>query len=110
MSDVLFGELDLRDITFFGQHWDSLIGLRLVAAQPERFPRVVTGNGGITTGERPPHSALPPWQNFPPTNEHLPVLRSAATRGHTMHTHALITPHTPPPPTHTPLTRPNRPP
>src|SRR3546814_5293472 len=37
MSDVLFGELDLRDITFFGQDWGSLIGLRLVAAQPERF-------------------------------------------------------------------------
>src|SRR5689334_886928 len=28
MSELLFGHLDLRDITFFGQDWGSLVGLR----------------------------------------------------------------------------------
>src|SRR3546814_3359261 len=73
MSDVLFGELDLRDITFFGQDWGSLIGLRLVAAQPERFARVVIGNGGMPTGERPPNEAFLSWQTFARTTEHFPV-------------------------------------
>src|SRR3546814_8117808 len=72
-SDLLFGELDLRDITFFGQDWGSLIGLRLVAAQPERFARVVIGNGGMPTGERPPNEAFLSWQTFARTTEHFPV-------------------------------------
>src|SRR3546814_2420951 len=73
MSDVLFGELDLRDITVFGQDWGSVIGLRLVAAQPERFARVVIGNGVMPTGERPPNEAFLSWQTFARTTEHFPV-------------------------------------
>jgi haloalkane dehalogenase len=42
--------LDLRDITAFVQDWGSLIGLRLVAAFPDRFARVVLANGGLPTG------------------------------------------------------------
>lgn len=42
--------LDLRDITLFCQDWGGLIGLRLVAAFPERFARVVVGNTGLPTG------------------------------------------------------------
>jgi haloalkane dehalogenase len=41
---------DLRDITLFCQDWGGLIGLRLVAAMPERFARVVAGNTGLPTG------------------------------------------------------------
>ena len=41
---------DLRDITLFCQDWGGLIGLRLVAAFPERFARVVVGNTGLPTG------------------------------------------------------------
>lgn len=42
--------LDLKDITLFCQDWGGLIGLRLVAAFPERFARVVVGNTGLPTG------------------------------------------------------------
>jgi haloalkane dehalogenase len=42
--------LDLRDITLFCQDWGGLIGLRLVAAFPERFARVVVANTGMPTG------------------------------------------------------------
>jgi haloalkane dehalogenase len=42
--------LDLTDITLFCQDWGGLIGLRLVAAFPERFVGVVAGNTGLPTG------------------------------------------------------------
>jgi haloalkane dehalogenase len=53
MSDWLI-QLDLNDITVFFQDWGSLIGLRLVAAFPERFGRVVLANGGLPAGVIPP--------------------------------------------------------
>lgn len=51
--------LDLRDITVFFQDWGSLIGLRLVAAFPERFARVVLANGGLPAGPVPEAFATP---------------------------------------------------
>lgn len=42
--------MDLKDITLFCQDWGGLIGLRLVAAFPERFARVVVANTGLPTG------------------------------------------------------------
>ena len=36
--------LDLRDITLVCQDWGGLIGLRLVAENPDRFTRVVAAN------------------------------------------------------------------
>ena len=51
--------LDLRDITFFGQDWGGLIGLRLVAAQPDRYARVVIGNTGLPTGDGAPQRGVP---------------------------------------------------
>jgi haloalkane dehalogenase len=63
-ADVVFGALDLRDITFFGQDWGGLVGLRLVAAEPDRFARVVVANTGLPTGERRPTDAFLAWQKF----------------------------------------------
>jgi haloalkane dehalogenase len=60
----VFDHLDLRDVTFFGQDWGGLVGLRLVAAQPERFARVVVGNTGLPTGEGRPTDAFLAWQKF----------------------------------------------
>jgi haloalkane dehalogenase len=42
---------DLRNITLFCQDWGGLIGLRLVAAFPERFARVVVANTGLPVGD-----------------------------------------------------------
>ncbi|WP_404369750.1 haloalkane dehalogenase [Sphingomonas sp. MMS24-J45] len=42
--------LDLTEITLFCQDWGGLIGLRLVAAFPERFARLVVANTGLPTG------------------------------------------------------------
>ncbi|KZX59099.1 haloalkane dehalogenase [Halioglobus sp. HI00S01] len=58
MSDWLC-QLDLQGITVFFQDWGSLIGLRLVAAFPERFANVVLSNGGLPAGLIPEEFAEP---------------------------------------------------
>jgi haloalkane dehalogenase len=73
MSEVVFDRLDLRDAIFFGQDWGGLIGLRLVAAEPERFAGVVVANTGMPTGDRKPNEAFLAWQNFASTTETFPV-------------------------------------
>jgi haloalkane dehalogenase len=67
MRQVLFDHLDLRHLTFFGQDWGGLVGLRLVAADPERFDRVVVGNTGLPTGDRKPSDAFLAWQRYSQT-------------------------------------------
>jgi len=49
MSDWLTA-LDLTGITLFCQDWGGLIGLRLVAAFPDRFARLVIANTGLPVG------------------------------------------------------------
>ena len=75
MSELVFDRLDLRDITYFGQDWGALIGLRLVAGDPDRYARVVIGNGGLPTGDRPPNEAFLAWQNYAATAEDFPIGR-----------------------------------
>jgi len=67
MSALVFDHLDLADCTFFGQDWGGLIGLRLVAAQPDRFSRVAVGNTGLPTGDQQPSDAFLRWQRFSQT-------------------------------------------
>ena len=45
--------IDLNNITVFFQDWGSMIGLRLVAAFPERFSHVVLANGALVSGPIP---------------------------------------------------------
>ena len=73
MSELLFDKLKLRHITFFGQDWGGLIGLRLVASAPERFDRVVVSNTGLPTGDRKLSDAFLAWQNFSQTSETFPI-------------------------------------
>lgn len=49
MTQWLTG-LDLTNITLFCQDWGGLIGLRLVAAHPGRFARLVIANTGLPIG------------------------------------------------------------
>lgn len=49
MSDWLTA-LDFTDITLFCQDWGGLVGLRLVAAFPDRFARLVVSNTGLPIG------------------------------------------------------------
>ncbi len=56
----LVEKLDLRDATFFGQDWGGLVGLRVVAAQPDRFARIVVSNTGLPSAE-----GLSGWLGYP---------------------------------------------
>lgn len=73
--ELLFDHLDLDDVTFFGQDWGSLVGLRLVAEHPERFARVALANGGLPTGEEPTTDAFLAWQEFSQSAPQLPIGR-----------------------------------
>ncbi len=48
---LVLDHLDLREATLVGQDWGGLIGLRLVAENPDRFARVVAANTGLPTGD-----------------------------------------------------------
>lgn len=50
----LVKKLEIRDVTFFGQDWGGLIGLRVVAEHESRFARVVISNTGLPTGDLKP--------------------------------------------------------
>ncbi len=56
--------MDLNDIILICQDWGGLIGLRLVAAEPQRFARVVTANTMLPTGDHDPGEAFKKWQAF----------------------------------------------
>jgi haloalkane dehalogenase len=56
--------LDLRGVTLVAQDWGGLIGLRLVAGDPDRFARVVAANTFLPTGDRAPSNAFLAWQKF----------------------------------------------
>ena len=64
MQEAIVDHLDLRQVTFFGQDWGGLIGLRLVAENPDRFDRVVIANTGLPTGDFTPSEAFMSWQKF----------------------------------------------
>jgi len=65
----------LSDITLFGQDWGGLIGLRLVAADPDRFARVAVSNTGLPTGDQKMSDAFVSWQEFARNTESFPVGR-----------------------------------
>jgi len=73
-AHVLDG-LGLQDVTLVGQDWGGLIGLRLVAAHPDRFARVVAANTFLPTGDRHPGDAFLAWQRFSQEVPELPVGR-----------------------------------
>lgn len=71
MSDWLL-QLDLHEITLFCQDWGGLIGLRLVAAFPERFAAVVAGNTGLPTGAGIT-DGFKAWLEFSQTVPQMPI-------------------------------------
>jgi haloalkane dehalogenase len=59
-----FDALGLRDVTLFCQDWGGLIGLRLVAAQPDRFAAVCASNTFLPTGDGKASEAFESWRAF----------------------------------------------
>lgn len=73
MREALFDRLGLDSITFFGQDWGGLIGLRLAAEHIDRYERIVVSNTGLNTGDRPPTEAFLRWQEFSQTTPSFPI-------------------------------------
>jgi haloalkane dehalogenase len=57
-------QLDLQNIILICQDWGGLIGMRLVADEPDRFARVVTSNTMLPTGDHNPGAAFLQWQTY----------------------------------------------
>ncbi|WP_390911028.1 haloalkane dehalogenase [Pseudosulfitobacter sp. SM2401] len=60
-------QMDLTGITLVCQDWGGLIGLRLVAARPDRFARIVVANTALPTGDQPMNDAFTAWREFSQT-------------------------------------------
>lgn len=73
--ELLFDQLNLHDVTIFGQDWGSLVGLRLIAEHPDRFARVALSNGGLPTGDERANDAFLAWQEFSQNAPELPIGR-----------------------------------
>ena len=56
--------LDLRNAILVGQDWGGLIGLRVLALDPERFAGVVAANTGLPDGRHDPGKAFHAWREF----------------------------------------------
>jgi haloalkane dehalogenase len=75
-------------MTFFGQDWGSLVGLRVVAEMPERFDRVVLANGALPTGTTPVPFAFKVWRAFARFSPWFPIgkiVKAGCTNGLTLH-------------------------
>ncbi len=71
MSDWLIA-MKLENIALFCQDWGDLIGLRLVAAFPDRFARVVVGNTGLPVGTGMT-DGFKQWLDFSQSVPELPI-------------------------------------
>ena len=69
----LLDQLQLENITLVCQDWGGLIGLRLVAENPQRFARVVAANTMLPTGDHDPGEAFRNWRKFSQEVPQFPV-------------------------------------
>ncbi len=73
LTDLVVGQLDLRDAVLFGQDWGGLLGLRLVGEHPDRFAAVVASNTFLPTGDQPLGDGFAQWRRFSQEVPEFPV-------------------------------------
>lgn len=64
MRAALLDRLALDAVTLVGQDWGGLIGLRLLAENPDRFAAAVAANTFLPTGDQRAPDAFFAWQRF----------------------------------------------
>ena len=62
-------QMELSAITLVCQDWGGLIGLRLLAARPDLFARVVVANTALPTGDQPMSDAFLNWRTYSQTTQ-----------------------------------------
>ncbi len=90
MSTWLTG-LGVRDVTLFCQDWGGLIGLRLVAAYPEMFARVMVSNSFLPDGSGKASDAFLNWRKFAAEVPEFPtggIIQGGTARGISAETRA----------------------
>lgn len=83
VEDALFGLLDLDDVVLFCQDWGGLIGLRVVAARPDRFRAVLASNTMLPTGSQDTPDAFMGWLDMSQNADELDtgaILQFASSR------------------------------
>ena len=68
-----FERINVKDAVLFCQDWGGLIGLRLVAAYPDRFAGVIAGNTFLPVGKNKPSEAFLNWRTFSQTVPEFPA-------------------------------------
>ena len=81
--------LELRDITLFCQDWGGLLGLRLVANDPDRFAGVIAANTTLPTGTTKTPTAFRLWKAFAIFRPWFPISRIVAMGSATKFTKAM---------------------
>jgi haloalkane dehalogenase len=56
--------VEVGDVTLLGQDWGGLIGLRMVAENPDLFARFSLSNTGLPTGDQSMGEAFERWRAF----------------------------------------------
>jgi haloalkane dehalogenase len=69
----LLGAIELNHINLICQDWGGLLGLRLVAENPDKYASVVAANTFLPTGDQGANDAFIQWQNFSQTVPVFPV-------------------------------------
>src|SRR5690349_17453242 len=64
LRELVVDRLDLRGITLVCQDWGGLLGLRVLAENPDRFDRVVAANTFLPTGDTNLGEAFFAWRKF----------------------------------------------
>ena len=78
-----FTHIGVKNAVLFCQDWGGLIGLRLVAAQPDKFAGVIAGNTFLPTGDKEPGEAFKKWREFSQTVPVFPsggIIRGATVK------------------------------
>ena len=73
LRSVVFDGLDLTDVTLVCQDWGGLLGLRLLAENPDRFARACAANTGLPDGTRRLPDAWWQFRDFVAKTEDLPI-------------------------------------
>lgn len=70
-------ENDFQNLTFFGQDWGGLIGLRMIAEDSERFTRIAIGNTGLPYNPNVPKEVVDEVKKFRSSNKKITLFSVA---------------------------------